>query len=107
MRAIIVLLCLVGSAAWACGPATPEPVTGGTEDEPEPGGPERRSGDLQGGSGAQMPINAQVSDGPAMPDDTPAGPDRDLDGILDPNDQCPDEPEDRDGFQDEDGCPDP
>lgn len=33
--------------------------------------------------------------------------DRDHDGILDPDDQCPDEPEDFDGFQDTDGCPDP
>lgn len=32
--------------------------------------------------------------------------DRDGDGILDKDDQCPDEPEDFDGFQDEDGCPD-
>jgi hypothetical protein len=33
--------------------------------------------------------------------------DRDGDGITDANDRCPDEPEDRDGFQDADGCPDP
>ena len=33
--------------------------------------------------------------------------DRDRDGIPDSRDQCPDDPEDRDGFQDEDGCPDP
>src|SRR5204862_3787943 len=33
--------------------------------------------------------------------------DRDGDGIKDDVDKCPDEPEDRDGFQDEDGCPDP
>ncbi len=32
--------------------------------------------------------------------------DRDGDGILDDQDQCPNEPEDFDGFQDEDGCPD-
>jgi hypothetical protein len=32
--------------------------------------------------------------------------DRDHDGIYDVNDRCPDQPEDRDGFQDEDGCPD-
>ena len=32
--------------------------------------------------------------------------DTDGDGILDPNDACPTEPEDIDGFQDEDGCPD-
>jgi outer membrane protein OmpA-like peptidoglycan-associated protein len=33
--------------------------------------------------------------------------DRDGDGIKDDVDKCPDEPEDRDGFQDADGCPDP
>ena len=32
--------------------------------------------------------------------------DRDGDGIPDNLDKCPDEPEDKDGFQDEDGCPD-
>ncbi len=32
--------------------------------------------------------------------------DRDRDGIFDVHDKCPDEPEDRDGFQDQDGCPD-
>jgi OOP family OmpA-OmpF porin len=33
--------------------------------------------------------------------------DRDGDGIKDNVDKCPDEPEDKDGFEDEDGCPDP
>ncbi len=33
--------------------------------------------------------------------------DRDGDGIPDNVDKCPDDPEDFDGFQDEDGCPDP
>jgi hypothetical protein len=37
----------------------------------------------------------------------PQGRDRDGDGVLDKDDRCPDEPEDRDGFEDEDGCPDP
>jgi OOP family OmpA-OmpF porin len=32
--------------------------------------------------------------------------DRDGDGIPDDKDACPDRPEDRDGFEDEDGCPD-
>jgi hypothetical protein len=31
--------------------------------------------------------------------------DRDHDGVYDVDDRCPDQPEDRDGFQDEDGCP--
>lgn len=33
--------------------------------------------------------------------------DRDRDGLLDPDDACPDEPEDFDDFEDADGCPDP
>jgi outer membrane protein OmpA-like peptidoglycan-associated protein len=33
--------------------------------------------------------------------------DRDGDGLVDNDDQCPDDPEDFDGFQDSDGCPDP
>lgn len=32
--------------------------------------------------------------------------DRDHDGIMDDVDRCPDTPEDKDGFQDSDGCPD-
>lgn len=35
------------------------------------------------------------------------GDDADGDGILNNVDRCPDAPEDRDGFQDEDGCPEP
>ena len=33
--------------------------------------------------------------------------DRDGDGITDSRDKCPDAPEDKDGFEDQDGCPDP
>jgi len=33
--------------------------------------------------------------------------DRDGDGLKDDVDKCPDDPEDRDRFEDEDGCPDP
>jgi outer membrane protein OmpA-like peptidoglycan-associated protein len=33
--------------------------------------------------------------------------DRDGDGLTDSRDKCPDAPEDKDGFEDEDGCPDP
>ncbi|MCP4599634.1 MAG: OmpA family protein [Proteobacteria bacterium] len=36
----------------------------------------------------------------------PSTGDRDFDGIKDDVDQCPDDPEDRDDFQDSDGCPD-
>jgi outer membrane protein OmpA-like peptidoglycan-associated protein len=33
--------------------------------------------------------------------------DNDRDGIFNPVDICPDDPEDSDGFEDDDGCPDP
>jgi large repetitive protein len=33
--------------------------------------------------------------------------DRDKDGIFDDVDKCPDDPEDKDEFEDKDGCPDP
>lgn len=36
----------------------------------------------------------------------PQGVDSDGDGVDDENDKCPTEPEDRDGFADDDGCPD-
>jgi OOP family OmpA-OmpF porin len=41
------------------------------------------------------------------PEPTPVIGDADGDGIKDPDDQCKDDPEDADGYQDEDGCPDP
>jgi outer membrane protein OmpA-like peptidoglycan-associated protein len=37
----------------------------------------------------------------------PVDEDRDGDGVLNIHDECPDEPEDRDAFEDGDGCPDP
>ncbi|NTX59359.1 OmpA family protein [Myxococcus sp. CA051A] len=33
--------------------------------------------------------------------------DTDGDGLYDPDDKCPTQPEDKDGFEDADGCPDP
>lgn len=41
------------------------------------------------------------------PTPVPGPGDRDGDGILDDTDKCVDEPEDKDGYQDEDGCPEP
>jgi OmpA-OmpF porin, OOP family len=44
----------------------------------------------------------------APPPPPPPGPgDKDGDGLLDNVDKCPNDPEDKDGFEDEDGCPDP
>jgi OOP family OmpA-OmpF porin len=43
-----------------------------------------------------------------VPPPAPTKPgDADGDGILDNVDKCPNDPEDKDGFQDADGCPDP
>ncbi len=44
---------------------------------------------------------------PVRPPKPIAPSDRDGDRIVDTSDQCPDQPEDFDGFEDEDGCPDP
>jgi outer membrane protein OmpA-like peptidoglycan-associated protein len=44
---------------------------------------------------------------PSAPTPAARGPDSDGDGILDVDDLCPNDPEDRDGFEDDDGCPDP
>ena len=42
-----------------------------------------------------------------LPPPRPPISDPDLDGLADVVDACPSEPEDRDGFEDGDGCPDP
>jgi outer membrane protein OmpA-like peptidoglycan-associated protein len=45
---------------------------------------------------------------PPPPPPVPAPPlDSDGDGIPDADDKCPTDPEDKDGFEDSDGCPDP
>jgi len=57
-----------------------------------------------GGSRAASPHAREVA--PAMPSAVPTPPlDRDGDGLIDARDPCPDQAEDRDGFQDDDGCP--
>ncbi|MCA9488698.1 MAG: hypothetical protein KC621_02210, partial [Myxococcales bacterium] len=43
----------------------------------------------------------------SSPTPTPKVADTDMDGLLDPDDACPMDPEDVDQWQDEDGCPDP
>jgi len=53
-------------------------------------------------------VYAQAGLSWAWRDEPPEPPaDRDGDGLLDAADTCPDEPEDRDRFEDGDGCPDP
>ncbi|MBM7114307.1 tandem-95 repeat protein [Archangium primigenium] len=50
------------------------------------------------------PKEAPKASAPVAP---PAPVDSDGDGLLDAQDKCPLEAEDKDGFEDEDGCPDP
>jgi hypothetical protein len=65
------------------------------------------SATLGGGRGFGNGIGAPDLRLFAMAEFTPDYRDRDHDGVYDVNDKCPDQPEDRDGFQDQDGCPDP
>jgi outer membrane protein OmpA-like peptidoglycan-associated protein len=51
------------------------------------------------------PEPAQRLAGPVTPGGPPPNPDPDGDGILADTDKCPTDPEDFDGFSDDDGCP--
>ena len=51
-------------------------------------------------------LGAQFGDDAPPPAPEPVDTDPDRDGVHGAADQCPNEPEDKDGFQDEDGCPD-
>ncbi|MFO0749614.1 MAG: transporter [Myxococcota bacterium] len=63
--------------------------------------------ELGAGAGLTQGVGAPDVRGFASVGDTPVTRDRDKDGILDRNDDCPDDPEDKDNFQDQDGCPEP
>jgi hypothetical protein len=56
--------------------------------------------------GLNQAIGAPVVRGIVSLGWAPRDHDRDHDGIPDDIDQCPDIPEDKDGFEDDDGCPD-
>jgi hypothetical protein len=63
---------------------------------------------MAGGQSADVAGNDEEHDGPSLLSGILGhGGDSDRDGILDDADKCPDDPEDRDGFEDADGCPDP
>ncbi len=51
----------------------------------------------------KCPLTAGVAANNGCPEEAPK--DRDGDGVVDPQDKCADQAEDKDGFQDEDGCP--
>jgi outer membrane protein OmpA-like peptidoglycan-associated protein len=54
-----------------------------------------------------QPIVVPVAVGPSTDSPRISTNDRDGDGIADDDDLCPNDPEDLDGFEDADGCPDP
>lgn len=71
-------------------------------------GGSKSNGDMPAPIGNQGP--APVGDdsaAPRPPGGGGTGGDSDGDGTVDSNDMCPSDPEDFDGFEDEDGCPDP
>ncbi|MFP2913780.1 OmpA family protein, partial [Pyxidicoccus sp. 3LFB2] len=53
----------------------------------------------------KCPLQSGVQENQGCPQEAPK--DRDGDGIFDGQDKCADQSEDKDGFQDEDGCPEP
>lgn len=55
--------------------------------------------------GVRVTLFDAKPEAPRPPPPPPPVPDRDGDGILDAVDRCIDVPEDKDGFEDEDGCP--
>jgi outer membrane protein OmpA-like peptidoglycan-associated protein len=60
-----------------------------------------------GARGEDVRVTTGIVWAPQVGGGAPGRGDRDGDGIPDSVDACPDEPEDKDGFQDDDGCPDP
>jgi outer membrane protein OmpA-like peptidoglycan-associated protein len=73
-----------------------------------PGKPEFQGCPDTDGDGIPDPDDACPKEpGPKENNGCPIAKDTDGDGIPDDMDRCPLDPEDKDGFQDEDGCPDP
>ncbi|MFN0061536.1 MAG: OmpA family protein [Myxococcaceae bacterium] len=72
----------------------------------------RAQGHIEEAEAAATKVNQQLKNCPAEKQAAPAlvvtleDPDGDTDGIPDTKDRCPKLAEDRDGFEDEDGCPD-
>jgi OmpA-OmpF porin, OOP family len=63
-----------------------------------------RDGDTVNDVDDLCPLLAGPKENDGCPKEAPQ--DRDADGVLDAADRCPTEAEDKDGFQDDDGCPD-
>jgi hypothetical protein len=69
--------------------------------------PHALAASVGGGVGIVRGVGSPVARGFVGVSWSPDYRDRDGDGIPDMDDLCPDQPEDRDGYKDEDGCPDP
>jgi hypothetical protein len=98
MLSMLVVLAALGLFANACGPSQASPqepaATGQGATEPL-------------AAGTETPAVPPPEGTPPNPPPAALGDDPDADGVVGAQDRCPNEPEDRDGFQDEDGCPDP
>jgi len=68
---------------------------------------ERVTLQLAGGTGLTSAIGAPSTRVVVGVEYTPVAVDTDDDTVVDPNDACPEQSEDLDGFRDGDGCPDP
>ncbi|WP_090490685.1 OmpA family protein [Myxococcus virescens] len=79
-------------------PTEPESFNGFQDEDGCPDDPNAHQPPTEAGQPAPAPAPL------ALP---PAPVDTDKDGVVDAEDLCPTEPEDLDGFEDEDGCPDP
>ncbi|AKQ65725.1 OmpA domain protein [Myxococcus hansupus] len=79
-------------------PTEPETYNGFQDEDGCPDDPTAHQPPTQEGTPAAPPPALSLP---------PAPVDSDGDGIIDSEDACPNEPEDFDGFEDEDGCPDP
>jgi len=60
-----------------------------------------------GARGDELRVTTGIVWAPQPTGAEPSRNDKDGDGVPDSLDACPNEPEDKDGFQDDDGCPDP
>jgi hypothetical protein len=92
----------------SCVPLTGPPPSGAP---PADGGPRASTGD-QGSEPAEAPTAPELDSTAGSSGGPASGPaarpvDRDGDRVEDPQDRCPDDPEDLDSFEDRDGCPEP
>lgn len=112
MRPKMIALTLVSACFLACGGSAQEP----SAPQPEAGMPAGASGG-EAASAADVRLQPPPSNDPDVvdrggtgskppPDRLGGGVDADKDGIADAQDACPNVPEDKDGFEDADGCPD-